>query len=153
MRTLHMLLMAICFMLLFSAFDSLPLLTLHLLPQNDITGISGCIICAAGVLFAIWARYTLGSNWSGTVTVKANHELIQSGPYSLVRHPIYTGALFAFLGNAIVIGEVKGLLALLICFCAFRYKLVMEEQFMSELFPAQYPDYRKRVKMLVPFVY
>ena len=71
----------------------------------------GLIMVAAGIAFAVWARHYLGRNWSGTVTVKQDHELIRSGPYRLVRHPIYTGLLLAILGTAVAFGEWRGLLA------------------------------------------
>ncbi len=67
----------------------------------------GMGLTAVGIAFALWARLWIGRNWSGTITIKDQHELIQRGPYSLVRHPIYTGLLLAFLGTALVHGEVS----------------------------------------------
>jgi protein-S-isoprenylcysteine O-methyltransferase len=123
-----------------------------MLPQNDMTGAIGCILCASGIAFAIWARYMLGENWSGNVTLKKGHELIRSGPYSIVRHPIYTGALIGLLGSACVTGELKGFISIVVCFIGFWHKLRMEEDFMMEEFPDQYPAYRASVKMLIPFI-
>lgn len=65
----------------------------------------GLLMVICGLAFAVWARIHLGRNWSGTVTVKEDHELIRSGPYGIVRHPIYTGLLLAIAGTAIVFGE------------------------------------------------
>jgi protein-S-isoprenylcysteine O-methyltransferase Ste14 len=128
-------------------------LRIQVTPQNNISGITGCMLCATGIAFAIWARYILGGNWSGNVTLKKGHELIRSGPYRIVRHPIYTGALLALLGSASVTGHLKGFLAVAICFMGFWHKLKMEENFMMDEFPDQYPDYRRKVKMLIPFIF
>jgi protein-S-isoprenylcysteine O-methyltransferase Ste14 len=68
----------------------------------------GAAVTVLGLLFAIWARHHLGSNWSQAVTVKQGHELITNGPYALVRHPIYTGILTGFLGSAIALSQVRG---------------------------------------------
>ena len=92
----------------------------------------------------------LGRNWSGTVTVKENHELIRSGPYAIVRHPIYTGLLLAVLGTAIVFGEWRGLLAFCFLTIALLLKLQREERFMEESFPDTYPSYRAQVPALIP---
>jgi len=112
----------------------------------------GLVIAAAGFAFAIWARVHLGSNWSGTVTVKQGHTLIESGPYAYVRHPIYTGLLAAFLGTALVLGEWRDLLALVLVLASLWYKLSLEEKWMGETFGEAYADYRRRVKALVPFL-
>jgi protein-S-isoprenylcysteine O-methyltransferase Ste14 len=153
LRWAYLLALIISFELLYSPFQSLSWLRIQVLPRNDISGIAGCILCATGIIFAIWARYTLGQNWSGNVTLKAGHELISSGPYSIVRHPIYTGALLAILGSVCVTGELKGFIAVVVCFLSFWHKLRMEEDFMITEFPDQYPDYRMRVKMLIPFIF
>ena len=103
-------------------------------------------------LFAIWARNVLGRNWSGIVTLKQDHELIRTGPYRYVRHPIYTGLLIAFAGSAIARGEWRGLLALAIAFVALWRKLKLEEQWMIETFGDAYRRYRDEVRALIPFV-
>lgn len=112
----------------------------------------GTALTAAGVAFAIWARVSIGSNWSGTITIKDQHELIQHGPYSIVRHPIYTGLLLAFLGTAIVNGELRGILGFVLVSLGFGLKLRMEEAFMEQQFGSAYMDYKHRVKALVPFI-
>jgi len=104
------------------------------------------------VLFTIWARRHLGRNWSGSVTIKADHELITTGPYRIARHPIYTGLLIAFAGNALVVGEVRGLIAFAIAFAALWRKLKLEERFMREQFGQAYVDYSRRVAAVVPFL-
>jgi len=112
----------------------------------------GTALLASGLGFAIWARRRLGRNWSGTVTVKQDHELIQSGPYRFVRHPIYTGILTGFLGTAIALAEWRGLLAVLLATGAFLRKIAIEESWMREVFGERYTDYRRRVRALIPFI-
>jgi protein-S-isoprenylcysteine O-methyltransferase Ste14 len=109
------------------------------------------LITAIGLSFAVWARIHLGRNWSGTVTIKQEHELIGSGPYAIVRHPIYTGLLIAFIGSALGRGEWRGLLAVLIAWVALWRKLQLEERWMAERFGEQYEYYCRQVPALVPF--
>jgi protein-S-isoprenylcysteine O-methyltransferase Ste14 len=111
---------------------------------------SGVVVTVLGLLFSVWARQHLAGNWSQSVTIKKDHELVTSGPYRLVRHPIYTGLLTAFLGTAIVIGEVRGLLALLLVTAALWLKLRLEENWMREAFGDSYTEYSGRVAALIP---
>jgi protein-S-isoprenylcysteine O-methyltransferase Ste14 len=111
----------------------------------------GAFVTAFGLLFAIWARVCIGRNWSGTVTLKQNHELVVSGPYALVRHPIYTGLLAAIVGSALARGEWRGLFAVLVAWLALWRKYRMEERWMTERFGTRYEAYRLRVPALVPF--
>jgi protein-S-isoprenylcysteine O-methyltransferase Ste14 len=122
------------------------------LPAAPATYWAGVFIVAFGLLFAIWARNVLGRNWSGIVTLKQDHELIRTGPYRYVRHPIYTGLLIAFAGSAIARGEWRGLLALAIVFAALWRKLKLEERWMVETFGDAYLRYRAEVRALIPFV-
>jgi protein-S-isoprenylcysteine O-methyltransferase Ste14 len=128
----------------------LPWLSARFLPDTMIVYLLGLLMVVAGLAFAIWARVHLGRNWSGTVTVKENHELIRSGPYAIVRHPIYTGLLLAVLGTAIVFGEWRGLLAFCFLTIALLLKLQREERFMEERFPDTYPSYCAQVPALIP---
>jgi protein-S-isoprenylcysteine O-methyltransferase Ste14 len=95
----------------------------------------------------------LGTNWSRRVTVKADHELIVSGPYALTRHPIYTGILLGVAGTALAIGEWRCMAAFFLLLVAFLLKMRVEEQLMMLTFPATYPEYRRRVKALVPWLF
>lgn len=110
----------------------------------------GSGLTAAGLGFTVWARVHLGRNWSASVTVKEKHELITSGPYAIVRHPIYSGLLLAFLGTAVALGELRGLLALAIAAASFWPKLRREERFMVKQFGDAYEGYRQRVAGLIP---
>jgi protein-S-isoprenylcysteine O-methyltransferase Ste14 len=107
---------------------------------------------ALGLGFAVWARVHLGRNWSNTVTLKRDHDLVRGGPYRLARHPIYTGALVAVLGTAIARGEWRGLLASAIVFAALWRKLGIEEKLLEEVFGDKYRSYRREVRALIPFV-
>lgn len=111
----------------------------------------GFALLGAGLAFSVWARVHLGRNWSGSVTVKEGHELIRSGPYAYVRHPIYTGLLAAVLGTAIASGSVRAALGLLIIAAALLRKLRVEEGFMRETFPGKYERYSATVPALIPF--
>ena len=136
------------------AFRGQKLTWLHarFLPQTLIGYWLGLLMVVLGLAFAVWARAYLGRNWSGTVTVKEDHELIRTGPYGIVRHPIYTGLLFAILGSAVAFGEWRGLLAFGFLTLAFVFKLRREERFMSESFPNDYARYRAEVPVLIPFI-
>ncbi len=113
----------------------------------------GAGLTAAGLLFSVWARMYIGRNWSGTVTIKEGHELVTSGPYAIVRHPIYSGLLLALVGSALACGEWRGVLAVAIAFLALWRKLRLEERWMREQFGAAYEAYRRRVAALLPFVF
>lgn len=110
----------------------------------------GVGLTACGVAIAIWARWHLGSNWSGVVTLKEGHELIRSGPYRNIRHPIYTGILIALLGTAITIGEVRGLMAVLIGLFSFYLKARREESFLAEEFGPAFAEHQRHTGMFLP---
>ncbi len=112
----------------------------------------GLALTAAGIAFAIAARFWIGRNWSGRVTIKEQHQLIQNGPYAIVRHPIYSGFLLALLGTALVHGEIRSLIGLAVAALGWIFKLRTEEAFLSQQFGDAYRDYKQRVKSLVPFV-
>jgi len=127
-------------------------LPLQLTPQTDALKFIGAAVCLMGLWVAIWARWTLAGNWSSDVTFKQGHELIQSGPYRFVRHPIYTGIEGLALGTAIAGGEFLRWLGFLILFAGFWIKLSQEETLMLRHFPDEYPGYKRRVRALIPFV-
>ncbi len=145
--------LVICVALLGLPLDSIPGLGFRLIPAAHFYSILGLILCAAGVLFAIWARHTLADNWSGAVTFKERHSLIQEGPYGIVRHPIYLGALVALLGTALAVGEVRGFLAFGLCLFGLLKKMSQEEQLLQRAFPVEYFNYGRRVKKLLPGIW
>jgi len=130
----------------------LDAVNVRFVPATSASTFCGVVLTAAGIGFAIWARFTLGRNWSGTVTLKQDHELIRQGPYRIVRHPIYAGILLAMLGTAIGYGKVPCLIGVAIVFLGFWIKWRIEEQFMIEQFGAQYIQYRREVKAVIPGV-
>jgi len=125
----------------------------HFVPGTHSVRLAGFLSTLAGTLFAVWARLTLGSNWSGRATVKSGHELIVKGPYSLARHPIYTGVLLALAGTLLVQGRWRCIVGFAVILLALAIKISQEERLMMETFPAEYPEYKRRVKALVPFVF
>ena len=127
-------------------------LNLRVIPHVDALAWTGVVLCLAGLALCIWARFTLGRNWSGVVTFKGGHELITRGPYALVRHPIYTGLLTMLVATVIVLGHVAGIIALPLVFVSIWIKLRHEEKLMLQKFPDQYTAYQRRVKRLIPFI-
>jgi len=115
-------------------------------------GWAAAAFTAIGIGFAIWARVYLGRNWSPRPAVKEHHELVTTGPYAYVRHPIYTGIMLAMLGSALI-GTIFGIVMLIVISINFALRIGKEEKLMLELFPSQYPEYQKRTKRLVPFVW
>jgi protein-S-isoprenylcysteine O-methyltransferase Ste14 len=113
----------------------------------------GAAVTVVGLLFAVWARRHLGSNWSHAVTVKQGHELITTGPYSLVRHPIYTGILTGFLGTAIALSQVRGVIAFVVIFLVLWTKLRKEEEWMRSQFGETYATYAHQTAALVPYLF
>lgn len=114
-------------------------------------GIASALV-ATGLGFSAWARVWLGSNWSAEVTVKQDHELVHSGPYALVRHPIYTGVLLALIGTALWVDKWRALIGLVLIAAGFLRKIVIEERFMLDEFGQAYEHYRAEVPALIPFV-
>jgi len=113
----------------------------------------GLVLTACGLGFAIWARRVLGTNWSAMPSIKKDHELIQRGPYRLVRHPIYTGLLLAVSGSCLAGGRVGNLWVVGTAAVLLIVKLKVEEALLARQFPEAYPQYRRRVKALIPFIY
>jgi protein-S-isoprenylcysteine O-methyltransferase Ste14 len=121
-------------------------------PSNPAIRCTGVFFCALGLLLAIWARVHLGRNWGAPMTVKEEPELITTGPYRVVRHPIYSGILVAMLGSALVIGT-PWLIAFVFFVVYFAYCAKTEERLMTQQFPNEYPRYKRQTKMLIPFVW
>ena len=113
----------------------------------------GVAVTVGGLLFAVWARVYLGGNWSSEVTIKQGHELITTGPYAVVRHPIYTGMLAGILGTAIALSEVRGCIAFALIFLVLWLKLRMEEQWMRSQFGETYATYAHQTAALVPYLF
>ena len=125
-------------------------LGVRFIPASDVVAWMGVVLTLAGVAIAIWARWHLGANWSGVVTLKEGHELIRSGPYRTMRHPIYTGILLAMLGTALTLGEVRGLLAVAIAWLSFYTKARREESLLTQEFGDRFAEHTKHTGMFLP---
>ena len=128
-------------------------LSRQIVPKSSVIANLGLALTLAGIGFALWARFALGRNWSGTVTIKRDHELVRSGPYAIVRHPVYSGFLLALLGTFVARGSLGALLGLGVILLVLRLKSLTEESFMLEQFGSQYTAYQREVKALVPFLW
>jgi protein-S-isoprenylcysteine O-methyltransferase Ste14 len=131
----------------------IPGLNQRFLPDLLIIKLAGLAAECAGLALAIWARRILGRNWSGEITIKADHELIRSGPYGIIRHPIYTALLAMYAGTAIVSGRMHGLLGLVVGIIAYLRKTRMEEANLVAAFGEKYDAYRKDTWALIPRIY
>jgi protein-S-isoprenylcysteine O-methyltransferase Ste14 len=110
-------------------------------------------LAVAGVVCCVWARLALGGNWSGGIVLKEHHELVQSGPYAIVRHPIYTGMIAMVAAAALYYNTVLAYLAVVAITTVFYLKSKREEQLMEETFPDDYGPYRERVRAIIPFIF
>lgn len=151
-RLLHIAIMVVGIDLMFWGNFTFGLLNERVIPRTLPTLYAGIALTWLGVAFAIWARHTIGRNWSGRVTVKVDHQLIQSGPYALVRHPIYSGLLLANIGAALFIGRWRCLVGIVILLAEMSRKAAKEERYMVTEFGEKYENYRKRTGFLFPRV-
>ncbi|HZS01434.1 MAG TPA: isoprenylcysteine carboxylmethyltransferase family protein [Chloroflexota bacterium] len=135
------------------ALPHVPILSfVNFAPVNPALSIVGLILCVAGMAVLVSARQHLGRNWSQTVSAKEGHELVTSGPYRYVRHPMYAGGLLACLGSAIVCG---GPFVFLLAFLTpiFLWRVGAEDHLMEQQFPDAYPAYEQRTRALIPFLW
>ena len=113
---------------------------------------AGLVLVAAGLGFAVWARRHIGRNWGTPMSQKDEPELVTSGPYRLVRHPIYSGILVAGVGTAVALSW-SWLIVVALAGIYFIYSATVEERNLAAHFPGTYPMYRRATKMLVPFIW
>jgi len=131
--------------------DRLLVASVAVLLASPVVALIGTLLCAAGIAFAMWARMVIGRNWGTPMTLKQGHELVTTGPYAYVRHPIYSGVLLAMFGSVLVM-SLLWIVVLLLNGLQFIYAARREEQLMLKTFPNEYADYMKRTKMIIPFV-
>jgi protein-S-isoprenylcysteine O-methyltransferase Ste14 len=110
----------------------------------------GAALACAGIAFAIWARNHIGRYWSGSVSLRADHQLIRTGPYSRIRHPIYTGILVALLGTVLVIGRYRALLAFAIILVGFIWKSRREERLLADEFGPAFEEHKRLTGFFLP---
>lgn len=149
-RLFHTGVMALAFLLLASHRLDVGLLGRRFVPESSSLRDLGIFLTFVGAGIAIWARYSLGQYWSARVTLKVDHRLIRSGPYAYVRHPLYSGLLVAMAGTALVVGEWRALIALLVTILEFSRKATKEEALLSTEFNDEYQEYRKHAGFLTP---
>lgn len=149
-RLEHLLPLAVAYLLLLTTGIDFGWLSKRFFPNIAAINIFAVALTFAGVAFAIWARWHLGANWSGTVTLKAGHELIRTGPYRSIRHPIYTGMLLAVIGTALALGELRGILAFLTILAAFYRKARREERFLQQEFGEKFAAHLRHTGMFLP---
>ena len=127
-------------------------LRFRLIPQDLTSYAIGAALTFIGLGFAVWARYHIGRNWSGVITLKEDHALVRSGPYALVRHPIYSGLMLAIIGSAIARGDMAAVLAIIAVLYAVLRRVQIEESWMNETFGSAYADYKASTPALIPFL-
>jgi protein-S-isoprenylcysteine O-methyltransferase Ste14 len=151
-RTLYLVPLILAALLLFEPLRLGAGLDARIYARSPEAALIGLVVVAAGLAYAVWARLHLGTNWSGEVTVKQDHELIRSGPYRLVRHPIYTGLTLALIGTAIAVGTWRGVIAVILAAASFWWKLKLEERWMVETFGEDYRRYQSQTAALIPYL-
>jgi protein-S-isoprenylcysteine O-methyltransferase Ste14 len=149
-RLFHTALMGLAFVLLFSHRLDLGSLDLRFVPESAWLRASGIVLTYVGAGIAIWARYRLGEYWSARVMLKVDHRLIRSGPYAYVRHPLYAGLLLAMAGTALVVGEWRALIGVLLGLIELSRKAAKEEALLATEFSEDYEEYRKHAGFLTP---
>jgi len=125
----------------------------RLIPGPNIISFIAVVIAAFGSLFAIWARNDLGGNWEVMVGLKKGHTLVRTGPYAIVRNPIYTGVGFGIVGSAIALGNSFGIIVLLAVLLFLFFRMSDEERIMVEKFGKEYLEYEKEVRRFIPMLY
>jgi len=149
-RTQYSLLLVLGFYLVFGKPWIWGPLNYRLLPSTPDVLWTGLTVTTLGIAISIWARLSLGSNWSGTVTLKDNHELIRKGLYRWIRHPIYSGILLGALGSAIINGHVRGFVGVLVVLLSFYIKARREERFLREEFGTGFDEHSRQTGMFLP---
>jgi protein-S-isoprenylcysteine O-methyltransferase Ste14 len=132
---------------------SVPGLTHRLLPASPLVTTLGLAVELAGIAFAIWSRRHLGSNWSGEVRLASGHQLVRSGPYAHIRHPIYTGVLLMYLGVMLVSGEIHAVIAVAVILLAYLRKISLEDKLLAENFGSDWDAWRRETWALAPPIY
>ena len=149
-RLWHIGIMVLTFMLLYSERFAFGPLGWRFVPERPLAWAPGILLTYVGAGLAIWARYSLGQYWSGRVTLKEDHQLIRFGPYAYIRHPIYSGLLLTMAGTALVIGEWRGVVAVLLALVELSRKASKEEALLATEFGEQYGEYRRQAGFLTP---
>lgn len=152
-RIIQAIIVCLGFVLVFSRAFDFSYLNARLLPPIPALAYAGLTATVAGAGLALWARFFIGRNWSSDVTIKQDHQLIRTGPYRMVRHPIYSGLLLGLLGTAIATNEVRAYIGVLVAAIGLQFKAAVEERLMTQQFGKDYMQYRQQTKAIIPFVF
>ncbi len=148
-------LMLIVIVIIFVKFDRLGAISFLAFLLRSFFGyvIIGTVLTVLGLIIAIWARISLGRNWSSYTTYKKEHELITTGPYRFLRHPIYSGMFLMLTGAFLYYGKLIILVIFAIASMIIAWRIVQEEKSMIKLFGKKYTDYMRRTRRLIPWIY
>ena len=149
-RVFRLLLLVITFTLLFAKWAGVGFLGRRLFLQTQPLAYLGFALSLAGLAIAIWARVSLGQFWSDKIVLKIDHQLVRSGPYARMRHPIYSGVLLGVAGSALLIAEWRGPLAFLLLLANYTIKARREDKLLGEAFGKDFADHSKRAGFLLP---
>lgn len=132
---------------------SVGFLSIKLWPNTLAIKILADVVTFIGLLIMLWARKTLDRNWSANIVLKENHELITSGPYAFVRHPIYTGLSLMVLGVVLYVNTLAFTIFFILFFFGAYYKAKKEEKLLTSYFKDKYVEYMKKTKVLIPYIF
>jgi protein-S-isoprenylcysteine O-methyltransferase Ste14 len=149
-RHIRLLILAGVFALLFWNAIAVGILRKRFLPDTPVLGALGFTAAVCGMFVSSWARIVLGRYWSDKVIVQTEHRLVLSGPYSYMRHPIYSGVLLAVIGTALVLGQVRGLVAFAVLLVNYTIKAKREERILGERFGPEFETHLRRTGFLLP---
>jgi protein-S-isoprenylcysteine O-methyltransferase Ste14 len=138
------------YLLIFHRSLGIGFLGRRFVPHSLIGAILGVVCTWAGIALAIWARYHLAENWSARVTIKEGHELIRTGPYSNLRHPIYSGLILATIGTVLVIGQWRCVVGLCLVLAGYYFKARKEETMLGQQFGDAFLEHKKHTGFLIP---
>jgi protein-S-isoprenylcysteine O-methyltransferase Ste14 len=149
-RVFRLLLLTITFILLFAKWIAVGFLGHSFLPRALPLAYIGFISALAGLAIAIWARMYLGQYWSDKIVLKVDHQLVRSGPYARMRHPIYSGVLLGVAGSALLVDEWRGVLAFVVLLTNYIVKAKREDKILADAFTEGFVEHRKRAGFLLP---
>ena len=151
-RIVRLSILATTFALLFWQRLGIGFLGRRFVPDFPALDCAGFAATLAGLGLAAWARVHLGRNWSDKVVIRSGHQLIRTGPYARLRHPIYSGVLLGVLGTALVLGEWRGVLAFVLLLTNYAIKARKEDRVLAESFGAEFEEHKRRAGFLLPRV-